>query len=123
MQLKRMKAIGIVQMNSKKAIDNALLTARPNGTRFIRRDLQRAELVMEIFEESPSMRIPTVISQLIASYLVHESTLKPRARHGKQTIHIKGKRDEQSVDKITYDSTRFEFDLLFNLTKMPANYL
>jgi len=58
----------------KNAIEGALLTAKPNGSRSAI-SFQRAELVMETFEEIPNMRIPTKISHLITSYIVDESSL------------------------------------------------
>jgi len=52
----------------KEAIENALLIAKPGETR---RTLpfQRAELAMKTFQKNLSMRIPTVISQLIGRLL------------------------------------------------------
>ena len=61
----------------KKTIDDALLTAKTGGHRFVQRDSQRAKHAMEIFENDPSLEIPTVIPQLIGSYLIDES---PRSR-------------------------------------------
>ena len=78
MQLKSMIDYENRSDEFKKAIENALLTAKPGGTRSTL-PFQRAELVMKTFKNDPSMRIPTVISQLIAYYLVDESILKPRS--------------------------------------------
>ena len=79
MQLKSMMDYKSRSDEFKKAIENALLTAKPGGTRSTL-PIQRAELVMKTFKNDSSMRIPTVISQLIASYLVDESIPKSRIR-------------------------------------------
>jgi len=62
----------------KKVIEDALLTAKPGGTR-LTLPFQRAERVMETFRKNPNKEIRTVISQLIGYYLADESVLKPRS--------------------------------------------
>ena len=75
----------------KKAIDKALLTAKPGGTRSAL-PIQRAELVMSTFKSDSSMRIPTVISQLISFYLVDELNLELWDNPGKQSKTLTSKR-------------------------------
>ena len=79
----------------KEAIENALLTANPGGTRLTPR-IKRAELVMKTFLEDPSMRIPTVISQLIAFYLVDGLT----PNYGTDLVNTK-----QAFDKSDWKCT------------------
>ena len=69
-------------------IDKALPSAKPGGSRFTHRDPQRAKLMMEAFDENPSMGIPTEISELIASYLVEKSVPEPRIRFTKLVVKI-----------------------------------
>jgi len=92
----------------KDAIDKALLSAKPGGDRLIRRDIQRAELVMETFDENRDMRMPTVISQLIAFYVIDESILKPILDSIKRTI-------SDSVDETAYMLAPDEFKALLKL--------
>jgi len=84
----------------RKMIENALLTAKPGGTRPDRRNnIQRAKLAIETFENDSSMRIPTVISQLIASYLVEESIPKPITTPVKKTIGNKRTHPDGSANE------------------------
>jgi len=83
----------------KKVIDKALLIAKPGGTRFTHRDPQRAKIMMEAFNENPNMGIPTEISELIASYLVPESTLEPRIRVLNLVMNALGKDSSRRVPK------------------------
>lgn len=62
----------------KKKIEDALLIAKPGGTR-LTLPFQRAELVMKTFRKNPRMGIHTEISQLIGYYLADESILEPRS--------------------------------------------
>jgi len=74
----------------RKAIEKTLLTAKSRGDRPDRRNnIQRAKFMKKTFENDSNMNMPTVISQLIASYLFGESALKSRTTSVKQTIGIK----------------------------------
>ena len=59
----------------RKAIEDASITAKSGGTRSTL-PIQRAKLVMVIFEEDSSVRMPTVIYRLITSYLVEAPTFR-----------------------------------------------
>jgi len=83
----------------KGTIEKALLTAKPGGSRVNSRDPQRAKLAIETFDNDSSMRVPTLVSQLIASYLVDESILKPRTMPINQTIGVKRKKRDDSADE------------------------
>ena len=79
MQLKSMIGIRIDQMNSRKRLK--MLFSLPSQVELDQLfPFKRAELVMKTFKNDSSMRIPTVISQLIAFYLVDESIPKSRIR-------------------------------------------
>jgi len=80
----------------KKAIEGALLTAKPDGARL---DTHRAKAVMELFWEDERMGIPIVLSQIIASYFVDESILKSITTSFKQTISIKRAQADNSADE------------------------
>jgi len=88
----------------KKVIEDALVIAKPGGTRSTL-PFQRAELVMTTFNEDSNMRIPTVISQLIAFYLVDESIPK-------STIRL-----------VKYVKEVFENDLMVEVPTVPSELI
>jgi len=82
----------------KKVIEDALLTAKPSGTR-LTLPFQRAERVMETFRKNPNKEIRTVLSQIIISYLIDELTLESIITPIQQTISIKETQEDDSADE------------------------
>ena len=61
--------------------------------------IRLVKYVKEAFDNDLIVEIPTVISELIISYLVDELTLESITTPVKQTISIKGTQEDDSADE------------------------
>lgn len=75
--VKENRKYGLKSYAFKDAIENALLTAKPGGSRpNIRDNIQRVKLIMKIFAEEQGGVIGPDVSELIVSYLVDKSIVE-----------------------------------------------